>query len=594
MLKAIRQYKDYLTEYSGVLKQLHIRSNWIAGLRLLSVLTIATMIYLYFKIHLSWTLIIAALALVAFFFLINIHARISRKKDIHQALVDLNATEIDYLQEGKLPFENGIEFSDLNHFYDYDLDVFGENGLFQNLNRTTTFVGKKQLAMSLLGHLPAAKIKEHQLAINELSEKVEWRQQFTAVGKLTEDKKSAYEKLILWAKSATNKIQNLINVSTFLLPLITIVLFVVFIVTRDVQFRTYLVYFILANLFLLGRHVKKINLELESVGLQFQTLKNYAVLFRRIENEEFKSSLLQNLKQKLSYSNLTASSYVSDLARRLNDLESMKNVFGAILMNGLVLYHMHSYRRLLKWKEDHADEIEQWLDVIGKFEALNSLANLAYNNENFVYPTINGDSIIKFEALGHPLIDSKVRVDNSIDFSQKHFVILTGSNMSGKSTFLRTLGVNMILTGAGAPICAQEANVHPMPILVSMRLSDSLSDNESYFFAEVKRLKAIMDEIENKQCFVLLDEILRGTNSDDKRAGTKEVIRKLISKKAIGMIATHDLEVCSVTKEYPEVLANKRFEVEIVNNELNFDYKIKEGICQNKNASFLMKKMGVI
>ena len=166
--------------------------------------------------------------------------------------------------------------------------------------------------------------------------------------------------------------------------------------------------------------------------------------------------------------------------------------------------------------------------------------------------------------------------------------------MSGKSTFLRTVGVNMVLAGIGAPVVAKSAEVHPLPVDVSMRLSDSLTDSESYFYAEVKRLKFIMEELSNGPRFVLLDEILRGTNSDDKRNGTIEVIRNIVRKEAYGGIATHDLEVCKTTKEFPKTLINKRFEVEIVNDELVFDYRLRDGICENKSASFIMKKMGVI
>lgn len=173
-------------------------------------------------------------------------------------------------------------------------------------------------------------------------------------------------------------------------------------------------------------------------------------------------------------------------------------------------------------------------------------------------------------------------------------MILTGSNMSGKSTFLRSLGVNMVLGGIGSVVCASEANIHPLPVLVSMRLSDSLADSESYFFAEIKRLKQIMDALEDQPAFVLLDEILRGTNSDDKRNGTIEVVKKIIARKAIGAIATHDIEVCLTTNEYPETLTNQCFEVEIQNNDLHFDYKLRSGICKNKSATFLMQKMGVI
>ncbi|MGN6645317.1 MAG: MutS-related protein, partial [Cytophaga sp.] len=186
------------------------------------------------------------------------------------------------------------------------------------------------------------------------------------------------------------------------------------------------------------------------------------------------------------------------------------------------------------------------------------------------------------------------RVCNTIAFRDGNFVILTGSNMSGKSTFLRTLGVNMVLAGAGAPVCASTADIHPLPVIVSMRLSDSLADSESYFFAEVKRLKQLVQTLDQRRCFVLLDEILRGTNSDDKRSGTIEFIKKVVEKQGIGIIATHDLEVCGTSDQYPGKLFNKCFEVEIINDELIFDYKLREGICKNKSATFLMKKLGII
>lgn len=201
---------------------------------------------------------------------------------------------------------------------------------------------------------------------------------------------------------------------------------------------------------------------------------------------------------------------------------------------------------------------------------------------------------MQFKDLGHPLIAAKKRVCNDIDFSEQRFVILTGSNMSGKSTFLRTVGINLVLAGIGAPICASKASFFPMPIYVSMRLTDSLEDSESYFYAEVKRLKLIMEEAHRQPSFVLLDEILRGTNSDDKQSGTIGVILKLIQEQTFGVIATHDLEVCAITAQHPQILMNKCFEVEIQDDDLRFDYKIRPGVCQNKNATFIMKKMQII
>lgn len=166
--------------------------------------------------------------------------------------------------------------------------------------------------------------------------------------------------------------------------------------------------------------------------------------------------------------------------------------------------------------------------------------------------------------------------------------------MSGKSTFLRTVGVNLVLAGIGAPVCATKATFFPLPLLVSMRLTDSLEDSESYFYAEVKRLKMIIEQVQDESCFVLLDEILRGTNSDDKQSGTIGVILKLIREQTYGVIATHDLEVCNTTHDHPAILTNKCFEVEIKEDDLHFDYKIRDGICQNKNATFIMKKMQII
>ena len=222
------------------------------------------------------------------------------------------------------------------------------------------------------------------------------------------------------------------------------------------------------------------------------------------------------------------------------------------------------------------------------------MANFSYNNNGFTFPSLNQDLEIAFTNLGHPLINEEQRVCNDIKFEKDRFIILTGSNMSGKSTFLRTLGINMVLAGIGAPVCASAATLHPLHVIVSMRQKDSLNDGESYFFAEVKRLKKIMDKLDQEICFVLLDEILKGTNSDDKQTGTIEVIKKVISKNAIGCIATHDLDVCKTTADYPDKLRNQCFEVEIIDDELSFDYRLKDGVCKNKSATFIMKKTQII
>ena len=345
---------------------------------------------------------------------------------------------------------------------------------------------------------------------------------------------------------------------------------------------------------ILGKSVKRIQSEIAKADNVDKIVKQYSLLVEKIESETFQSKKLTDLQQQLIFKNAAASIHLKQLSELFSRMDTINNFVTATVFNGTFLFNLHVLKALLKWKENYSEEFEKWIGIIGEFEALNSLANLAYNNPDFVFPEINSEYKIGFSDLGHPLLNPLTRVGNNTHFYPESFVILTGSNMSGKSTFLRSLGVNMVLGAIGSVVCASEANIHPLPVLVSMRLSDSLADSESYFFAEIKRLKQIMDALEKKPAFVLLDEILRGTNSDDKRNGTIEVVKKIIGKNAIGAIATHDIEVCLTTNEYPGILTNQCFEVEIQNNELHFDYKLRNGICKNRSATFLMQKMGVI
>ncbi|WP_395064612.1 hypothetical protein [Flavobacterium sp.] len=384
------------------------------------------------------------------------------------------------------------------------------------------------------------------------------------------------------------------TILSFVTPVVITVSFLAYLVTSNDLFIKIIGYLFAINLGIIGGFYKRIKNEINHTTEIDAIVKQYGLLIESIENEEFLSDKLNNLKEKLKSENSKASNELKQLSELFSRMDTINNLFVSLVFNGLFLFHVHTLKSLLNWKKNNAPSLKNWLDVIGEFEMLNSLANFSYNNSDFVFPEINSEYEISFTDLSHPLLNTKTRIGNDVTFQPQSFMILTGSNMSGKSTFLRSLGINMVLAGIGTPVCATKANVHPMPILVSMRLSDSLSDSESYFFAEIKRLKLIMDNLEGNRAFVLLDEILRGTNSDDKRNGTIEVVKKMISKKAIGAIATHDIEVCLTTNEFPNDLTNKCFEVEIVNNELDFDYKLRDGICKNKSATFLMKKMGVI
>ena len=587
-------YQNKVTYYSELLNKINKRYNSISLLRLLSVFLCLCMLFYYIKTNEILYVVLAFLSFVGFIFLMRVHTKLSFQKQLTAALLQINKSEISFLKREKLSFENGIEFNDFHHPYAYDLDIFGEHSLFQNLNRTATFIGKKTLANQLLTQLPNETILENQQAINELKTKIDWRQDFLALAIVGNDSKNSFDSIIHWNSFKNNTLPKVLVVLSVILPTLFFGFLTAYFITSKTILLSYLTYIFIANLIVLGQSFKRIQSEIAKADNVDKIIKQYSLLGEKIEKESFRSKKLIDLQQQLIFKNASASAHLKQLSELFSRMDTINNMVTAIVFNGTFLFNLHVLRALLKWKDNYSEELEKWINVIGEFEALNSLANLAYNNPGFVFPEVNSEYKIGFSDLGHPLLNPTSRVGNDTYFYPESFMILTGSNMSGKSTFLRSLGVNMVLGGIGSVVCASKANIHPLPVLVSMRLSDSLADSESYFFAEIKRLKQIMDALEEKPAFVLLDEILRGTNSDDKRNGTIEVVKKVIAKNAIGAIATHDIEVCLTTNEYPDILTNQCFEVEIKNNELHFDYKLRNGICKNRSATFLMQKMGVI
>ncbi|WP_026709209.1 MutS-related protein [Flavobacterium frigidarium] len=587
-------YQSNKEQFSKDLLSINKKYTTISFLRLLSIVIFIGA--LYFHLQQTQTVYIALeiLSFATFILLMRYHAKLSTKRKLTEALIEINENEDQYLEHGSLHFANGAVFNDFQHPYAYDLDIFGDHSLFQNINRTATYVGKKTLANQLLSVLPNDEILENQEAVAELSAKIGWRQEFFAYAKVTKDNKLSYDALLAWSKFPSTSLPKWTDIVSYIMPVLFVATLVAYIFTSNTIFLTYLTYIFIINLAILGTFLKRIQIEIANAEDIDKVISQYASLLEQIEKEDFKSKKLIDLQESLKYKEVNASVHLHKLSGLFSNMDTIGNLVAASLFNGSFLFNLHVLKRLLTWKEEHASVLELWLEVIGEFEMLNSLGNLAYNNPAFVFPSLNNEGKIDFKNLSHPLLNSRSRVGNDASFHPQSFMILTGSNMSGKSTFLRSLGINMVLSGIGSVVCASEANVQPLPILVSMRLSDSLSDSESYFFAEIKRLKLIMDALEDKPAFVLLDEILRGTNSDDKRNGTIEVVKKVIAKNAIGAIATHDIEVCLTTHEYPNTLTNKCFEVEIVNNDLHFDYKLRDGICKNKSATFLMKKIGVI
>ncbi|MUV04370.1 DNA mismatch repair protein [Flavobacterium rakeshii] len=587
-------YSSRLTHFTQQLEQLKKQYNTISFLRLIAVLGILFFGWQLLKTEGDFVYLPGiVIGIVAFAFLMKKHGTISKARTRARTLKAINIDEITFLKKEGIPFENGEEFIDFHHTYSYDLDIFGNRSLFHNMNRTQTFKGKEKLASLLLNVLPQDDILKNQEAIKELSAKPEWRQEIMAMGKMNKDNATVYKKLIGWSKSNLKGISISSLITSYVLPILLVFALIAYWITGNRDYLDVSGFLFVFNLGFLSTQFKLIKSEIADTTEIHEIIHNYGLIIEQIEKESFTSDKLKGLQQNLVLKNHKASEQIRRLSDLLSRMDTVNNLFAMILFNGAFLFHVHTLNTLLKWKKEHAEAISHWLDIIAEVEALNSLANLYYNNPEFTFPSLNNDYKVSFTDVAHPLLNVTTRIGNDVDFNPR-FMILTGSNMSGKSTFLRSLGVNMVLAGVGAPVCAAQANIHALPVLVSMRLSDSLSDSESYFYAEIKRLKQIMDSLEHERAFVLLDEILRGTNSDDKQAGTIEVVKKMVARKAIGAIATHDIEVCNTTAQYLTDLRNSCFEAQIVDNDLYFDYKLRDGICKNKSATFLMEKMGVI
>ena len=549
-------------------------------LRLVAMLLIIGLVYQLIKAPSILMGLFCILAIIVFFLLIVKHKKISALRTIAKTKIRLNEQEIAFLEQHIFFTDNGSAFQQENHPYAYDLDILGERSLYHYLNRTHTFLGRKLLAERLLSPTPE-RILDTQKQIQALTPDLTWRQTFTAYAQQIDDSEEFYTKLSAWAKAPIKLLSNTMRYTLIALPILLVVCLLIGYGWDNELLKTIGKLLLTVNLVIFFSFIGKI--AKEKLGFE----RTYTMLYA------FRECIAQ-VEARFPERNQQASAKIAQLSRLLDDLDSVGNILVSIPLNAFSFYHIHRYQQLLQWKARYAAHIEEWLQSVGEIEVLCSFANFSYNHPDFVYPTLNNKYEIDFEAVGHPLIPSEHRISNDITLNNQAFILLTGSNMSGKSTFLRTLGVNMLLTLVGLPVCARKANVHPLRLLVSMRLADSLSDGKSYFFAEINRIQQIVKTLEDERCFVLLDEVLRGTNSEDKQHGTIKIVERLLSLQALGVLATHDIEVCNLSEQYPQQLQNKCFESIIENGELTFDYKLRDGVCKNKNATFLMKKLGII
>ena len=585
-----------ITFYNEEIKSLNVKltklKKQLVSTRILRFLVFLSISFsIYIAITNTKTAFTASLlGIILFVFLILKHTRLKQEKNLLEAKLKINKTEIDVLGGKYSHLDSGKEFTNPDHYFSNDVDLFGVKSFFQYINRTATNQGKKLLAAILTSN-DINNIEKKQQVIKELTLKTKWRQHFTAVASLI-NTKTSIPVITKWIHSYEQKLPTFLTILSYVFSTISIVL-IGLLSFELVPFSFVLIWFFI-GLGITVFFIKNIqNLYTETTNAK-ETFNQYYQLLAQIENEEFTNATLKDKQKIIQLENKKASEIFKEFSKILDAFDQRNNVIIMVFGNGLFLWDIRNTIKIEKWISTYKNTVEEWFKVVSFFDAQNSLANFAFNKSEYVFPTISEEKLVLNSLnLGHPLLDTNKRIDNDFVVNQEQFFIVTGANMAGKSTFLRTVSLAIVMSNCGLPVCADKINYNPIKLITSMRTSDSLNDDESYFYAELKRLKFIVNEIKNENYFIILDEILKGTNSQDKAIGSKKFVEKLNNSKSTGIIATHDVSLCDLATEYSPI-ENYYFDAEIINDELHFDYKMKDGVCKNMNASFLLKKMEIV
>jgi len=571
-------------------------NSWLRGVLFFVGALFSYFIFKNFAPEIGILAVIISIAVLLFF--IRSAVKINEKLLFFKQKLELIDTEQKAISYDFSTLYNGDKFENPQHNFSYDLDIFGKNSVFQMINRAKTVAGTQKVADYLQNPLlNSERIVEIQKAVQKIKKNQSLNIDFFANAQFArneEDKKEAntIDELSNISKEKYNTLfWRIILISQPILTLILIILTIL----GTLHYSIYTIYVFLM-LGVVGVEIKYLNNVHSRTSKLAKTLKRYSALLDVIEKLEDDDEYIINLKNKLKTENRTASLLLKDFSKLLNALDNRLNFIFAFLSNSNVLWDIQIVRKIELWLKKHGHNLRNWIDVIAEYEFLVSLATFSFNNPTYVFPDISDQKCLSVQKIGHPIINRNNLVTNDFEITknEKTFIV-TGANMAGKSTFIRTIGVNYILAQIGSVVCAEKMLFKPQNILTSIRITDDLASDESYFYAELKRLKSIVDRLdEDKNFLVIIDEMLRGTNSTDKHKGSEGVLRTLTKKNVVSFLATHDVQLGVLQDEFPNNIKNYCFEAEITNNELLFDYKIRTGTSKNLNATFLMGEMGII
>ncbi|SIQ55905.1 MutS-related protein [Pontibacter lucknowensis] len=591
------EFKQRASAYAEQEQKAAGKSKTVSWLRVVVFVAGAITAWLFFRDGNTSAGIISIVGFYILFVLVmRWHSQLDYRYKQLQLLGKLNLQEIDRLQ-GKLHgFDGGDDFRDDHHPYTSDLDIFGPDSLFQLMNRSVTSIGRLRLAQWFRQAAPTPTVLRRQEAVAELAqpEQQEWLQQAIVKPMHYKHTEANTHEFFDWLRAQHfYKEHPWLKLLVFVLPILTLGS----IAAWFYGYSGYIAVGFLAIQYLLGLKFQKQRDDYydKSIGM-YEAMQSYTDQLRHLEPHTFKASMLEEIRAKLYRGNTPASAAIGKVATIIDYFSWRLSTLMSFFLNTILMWDFVWIYRLEVWKAEHLEQVEASLELLAEFEALASMAAYQYAQPHFAIPQL---SAIPFEfdaeGLAHPLIFSVERIAN--DFQMQgagRTIVVTGSNMSGKTTFLRTVGINMVLAFMGAAVCARRLTVAPTQVYTAMRTADNLAENTSSFYAELKRLRILLNMTEGEEpVFYLLDEILKGTNSRDRHAGAMALIRQLHRRNASGLISTHDLELGAMEQELPGSVENFSFNSTIEGDKILFDYTLQRGICRSFNASKLMQLMGI-
>ncbi len=589
------RYQQQLQKHQAHLQQLLKKRSRLGWTRLIVFLLTAFLTYKVFVAAGLAGLTVVVVGLAILLYLISIDVNNDRNIDNTKTLIRINEEELQFLNNDYYNRYDGSVYAPAVHAYANDLDLFGKASLFQWMNRAYTGQGRNVVAGNLLQPLSVIEVKDRHEAVKEITTEIEWRQQLQAYAMQTSITTQTEAKTAAWLKEKDEH---------FTSPGWKIFILVYSAITLGSAAATLLGYIpagLFSSLFILylfisiilSRNTVKPYAQLSGIVKEIAALQQ---LVQWMEDKKFNASLLKQLQEEMKTGEGRAANEIKGLKIILDRFDLRSSIVGVLFFNSLLLWDVRQMIALNEWRRKNKKQVAKWFSMLAEVEVLHSLATLHFNKPGWSFPEFT-DVHFTFDGkeIGHPLLPEQTRVNSNFDLEGTAKIgLVTGSNMAGKSTFLRSLGVNIVLAQMGAPVCAQSLLLSPVGLMSSMRIADNLAESTSTFYAELKKLKTIIEAVNRHEpVFILLDEILRGTNSLDRHKGSEALMAQLIRQNAVAVIATHDVELAKLEEQYPQSIENYHFDVQVEGEELYFDYKLKQGVCTSLNASILMKKIGI-